>query len=60
MLLPNEVKLAKFSIEEHEKYGVFDNEGWLVGVKENAPDEFKEAYEWDEKKNEERWKLGID
>ena len=60
MLLPNEVKLAKFSIEEYEKYGVFDNEGWIVGVKENAPDEFKEAYEWDKKKNEDRWKLGID
>ena len=59
MMLPGEMKMVKFSIEEREKYGIFDAEGWLVGVKESAPAEFKEAYEHDEKKEKEAWEQGI-
>ena len=60
MLLPGEMKLAEFSIEEREKYGLFDEDGWLVGVKDDAPSKFKEAYEQDKKRDEERWTKGID
>ena len=60
MLLPGEMKLAEFSIEERTKYGLFDEDGWLVGVKDDAPKKFKEAYEWDKKRDEEQWAKGID
>lgn len=60
MLLPDEVKMAKFSIEERDKYGVFDEDGFMISVKDNAPAEFKEAYEWDKKRAEERWAKGMD
>ena len=60
MMLPGEMKLAKFSVEEREEYGVFDEYGFMIGIKEDAPADFKEAYECDKKRAEERWAKGID
>ena len=60
MYLFSEMRLAKYKKEEILNYGVFDNMGCLVGVKEDAPPEFKEAYEHDKKMDEEWEALGID
>lgn len=60
MLAPDDVKLKGYSVEEYEKYCVFDEDGFICGVKEDAPDEFKEAYEHDKKLQDERDALGID
>lgn len=49
MLLPGQTKLSAFSIEEYERYGLLDDVGCIVGVKDDAPAEFKEAYEADKK-----------
>ena len=60
VLAPGTLKMAKFTIEEREKYGVFDEDGWLIGVKEDAPAEFKEAWSADRKLEAEMWEQGID
>ena len=60
MYLFSEMRLAKYKKEEILNYGVFDKMGCLVGVKEDAPPEFKEAYEHDKKMDEEWEALGID
>ena len=60
MLAPDEVKLKGYSVEEYEKYCVFDEDGFICGVKDDAPSEFKEAYEHDEKRRKELEALGID
>lgn len=59
MKLPGEVKLAKFSTEEYEHYGILDELGCIIGVKENAPEEFKKAFEADKKRADELEKLGL-
>lgn len=60
MHVPDDWKLSKFSTEEYRKYGLFDDMGDIIGVKDDAPPEFKEAYEYDKKK-EAKWEaLGID
>ena len=53
-------KMAKYSFEEFMMYGIFDEDGCFTGVKDDAPDEFKEAYEHDKKLQDERDALGID
>ena len=56
----NETRLAEYTQEELLTYGLFDDLGCLVGVKENAPVEFKLAYEADKQKAKEWETLGID
>ena len=60
LLAYGQSKLSKFSDEEFEKYGVFDEVDDIVGVKEDAPPEFKEAYEADKKMREELRAQGFD
>ena len=55
-----EMKLSKFAKEEVLAYGIFDEWGDLSGVKDDAPADFKEAYEHDKKTEEELAALGID
>lgn len=57
---PGTFELEKFTFEEFERYGIFDDLGELIGVKDDAPPEFKEAYEHDKKKRAEFEALGID
>lgn len=45
MFAPGALKLADFSLEEIEKYAILDDMGCIIGVKEDAPPDFKEAYE---------------
>ena len=60
MHLPDEFKLYQFSDDEYGKYGIFDADGCIIGVKDDAPPEFKEAYEHDMKKRAEPETSGID
>ena len=56
----SESKLAKYEDIESLKYFIFDEYGDLIGVKDDAPPDIKEAYEAD-KKIDEKWaELGID
>ena len=60
MIAYSESALAKIPMEDFRKYGIFDEWGTIIGVKDDAPADFKEAYEHD-KKIEEEWEaLGID
>ena len=56
----NGTRLAKYTKEELLTYGIFDDMGCLVGIKDDAPPEFKAAYEADKKKDDEWEALGID
>ena len=60
MFLVNDTKLLHYPFEDLQKYCVFDEDGFMTGVKDDAPSEFKEAYEWDKKRAEEWWAKGID
>ncbi|MBR0261028.1 MAG: hypothetical protein IJQ85_04450 [Selenomonadaceae bacterium] len=60
MMAYSESELAKISMEDFWKYAIFDEWGIIIGVKEDAPAEFKEAYEHDKKIEEEAWAKGID
>ena len=60
LVTPEQVKLSAFSIEEFERYGLFDEDGCIIGVKDDAPADFKEAYEHDKETEEELAALGID
>ena len=53
-------ELAKYTGDEILTYGLFDEDGCIVGVTEDAPPEFKEAYEHDKKLQAEREALGLD
>ena len=57
---PDTFELYKFSPEEFERYGLFDDLGELIGVKDDAPPEFKEAYEHDKELHAKFEALGID
>lgn len=59
MLAFSKSKLAKIPDEIFMKYGVFDEYGDIVGVKEDAPAEFKEAYEHDKKMYDDTLAQGI-
>ena len=59
MLAPRVLKMTKFTVEECKKYGVFDEDGWLIGVKEDTPANFKEAWSEDQKLYAEAEKKGI-
>ena len=60
MMAFSESELARYSFKEIMRYGIFDEYGVLKGVKEEAPAEFKAAYEAD-KKFREKWEAaGID
>lgn len=52
--------LMEFSLDEQEKYGILDEDDFLIGVKDDAPVEFKAAYEHDKKQADEQWAAGID
>ena len=61
MIAPNALKIFSYSEEEFRQYGQFkDMDGDLIGVKDDAPDDFKEAYEEYVKHCEEKKLLGID
>ena len=60
MHVPDEFKLYQFSDDEYDKYGIFDEDGCIIGVKDDAPPEFKEAYEYDKNKEAEWEALGIE
>ena len=49
MMIFSESKLTGYTSMEIMKYGIFDDDGVLIGVKEDAPADFKEAYEVDKK-----------
>ena len=59
MLLASDTKLWQYPVDDIMKYCIFEN-GDIVGVKDDAPAEFKEAYDWEKKKEKERWTKGID
>lgn len=59
MLVPEQTKLAQFSFEDIEKYGVFNDIGDIVGAKDDAPADFKKAYEYDKKLRNELWERGL-
>ncbi len=50
MLAYDEFKFWQYPFEEIEKYCLFDEYGSLIGVKKEAPTDFKEMYEEYEKK----------
>ena len=61
MIAPNTLKLFDYSEEEFEKYGQFkDGDGEIIGVKEDAPEDFKKAYEEYEEHNKKMEELGLD
>ena len=61
MIAPNELKLFEYSDEELERYGIFkDGDGDIIGVKEEAPEDFKKAYEEYRAHCEKMEELGID
>ena len=60
MMAFSESELARYSSKEIMKYGIFDEYGVLNGVKEDAPAEFKVAYETDKKLREKWESMGID
>lgn len=55
----SESKLAQLPDEGIFKYGLFDNCGTLIGFKDDAPDEFKKAFEHSRKIREDAKKQGI-
>ena len=60
MMAFSESKLARYTSIEIMKYGIFDDEGVLIGVKEDAPEDFKKACETD-KKFCNKWEaMGVD
>ena len=59
MIKPGVLKMMNFSLDEFEKYGVYDEWGELVGVKDDAPADFKEAWAADQKLYDEAEKNGI-
>ena len=59
MLAPGQTKLEQFSIEVFEKYSIFNDVGDIIGVKDDAPTNFKEAYEHDKKMKDELWEQGF-
>ena len=59
MLAVGQTKLEKFSTEELKKYGLFDDVGDIIGVKADAPEEFKEAFEADKKMYDEALARGV-
>ena len=60
MMAFSESKMTKYTSMEIRQYGVFDDDGILIGVKEDAPADFKEAYEAD-KKFRKKWEdAGVD
>ncbi len=60
VLAYGESKFWQYPIEEIRKYCLFDEFGSIIGVKETAPADFKEAYEEHRKRRDEWEKLGID
>ena len=59
MKASSESKLAQLPADKILKYGLFDQYGTLVGFKEDSPDEFKIAYEYDRKMRDEALKRGV-
>ena len=59
MVAYSELQMVKFRDEEIKKHGVFDNWGFLIGIKEDAPEELKEAWLADKKMYDDAAKKGI-
>ena len=59
MMAANESKMSNFTVEEVLSYGVFDEDGSLIGVTDFAPAEFKEAFEADKKMYDEALARGV-
>ena len=60
MILPDNAKIFCYPKEILAKYGVFDKDGCIIGVKGNAPVDFKSAYDDYKKYREEMEALGIE
>lgn len=59
MIAFTESKFWQYPVEYIEKYCLFDEYGSICGTKEDAPPEFKEAYEADKKMYDDALKRGI-
>ena len=59
MLAISDVELKGYTVDDYEKYCLFDEDGFIAGVKEDAPADFKAAYEHDKKLYEEAEERGI-
>ena len=56
----SESKLAKYTDKEFEEYGIFDDLGTIIGVKDDAPADFKQAYEEYKEHCQKMEDLGLD
>lgn len=59
MIAPDDAKLFQYPTEDILRYCILDNEGSIIGVKEDAPPKFKEAYEHDKKMYDDALKNGV-
>ena len=55
-----ESKFWQYPSEERERYCIYSEHGYIIGVKEEAPEEFKEAYAAEEERERKWAELGID
>ena len=60
MFAPGTFKLLEYPKEVRKRYCIFDDCGCIIGVKDDAPPDIKEAYEADKKISDEWATLGID
>lgn len=55
----SELEISKFTDEEFDRYARLDEYGFVIGFKDDAPEEFKAAWLADEKKRTEALKEGV-
>ncbi len=60
MIAYSESKFWQYPSEEMERYCIYSEHGYIIGVKEDAPAEFKEAWAAEEERNRKWEALGID
>ncbi len=60
MIAYGESKFWQYPSEEMERYCIYSEHGYIIGVKEGAPAEFKAAYEEEEKRSKHWEEMGID
>ena len=60
MIAYSESKFWQYPLEEIKRYCLHDEYGSVIGVKEDAPADFKAAYAAEEERSREWETLGID
>lgn len=60
MMAFSKAKFWQYSEEYFKQYCIYDEEGTLTGVKDDAPEDFKAAYEEEKKHDEKMAALGLD